>query len=512
VPDGAPAAEIAEERALLRVAGLHKRFGGVHALTGVDFTLRPNEIHALVGENGAGKSTLVKVLAGLVAPDSGEILLDGEPLRDGRSGRTDPSKIAVVFQELSIVPALSVLDNVFLGNVRVGRVYRRRPFVAEARQILASLGLAHIDVHQPAEKLTLAERQMVEIARAVSMDARIIILDEPTATLSDAEIQRVFAAIRALKDAGKAIIYISHRLGEVFELADRVTTFRNGARVSTSDVASISTDELVKGMIGRVVSLKRDDRRALRRDLNRPLLEVAGLSCPGSFTGFTVTVKRGEIVAVVGQVGSGADEVVRTLGGLNGEAYGSVHVNGRAVRLGSVYAALEHGLAYLSHDRAGEGLFLEAAVETNITSTILGALARGGWLRRSAEHRAARPLAGDFQIDVGRLRSLVSELSGGNQQKVSLAKCVARRPLVLLLNEPTRGVDVGARSEIYRLLRDLSAKGVSTLLFSSDLPEVMDLSDRIVTMFRGRVINTHVRSETDRLSVLRDILHPRAAA
>jgi ABC-type sugar transport system ATPase subunit len=496
-------------KTVLTVTGLRKTFGGVVALREVDFELKAGEIHGLCGENGAGKSTLVKILAGLIAPTAGHIEVEGVPLRPGR--RTDPRQISIVYQELSIIPDLTVLDNVLLGDREIGEIYVRSRYVDVVRRQLDALGLGHIDVNQLARQLTLAEQQLVEITRGVLRGARILILDEPTATLSDNEIRRVFAAVRWLRDQGSTVVFITHRLPEIFELTDRVTVFRNGERVLTEPTSALDTASLVNAMIGREVAA----RQAMRafRDAAPAVLELSGLSVPGHYDPIDLSVGKGEVVAIVGQLGSGADILIETIAGLRRTYGGAIRLEGAPVEVRSTAKAMRHGIAYVPEDRAGKGVFLDASVETNMSASILGSIARLGFLRRALEGKIARALAARFQIDPGRLHSEVSQLSGGNQQKVALAKAVAAEPRLLVLNEPTRGVDIGARSEIYKQLRQLAASGVVVLFFTTDIEEVQELADRVVTIFRGAVVSDRATRDVAMDIVLKDILHgPEPAA
>lgn len=491
------------EQPALVVEELRKRYGGVEALRGVNFELRRGEIHALCGENGAGKSTLVKILGGLVEPSSGRITVAGAPLRTGR--RTDPRLISIVHQELSIIPDLSVLDNILIGDDGLGEILRRSRYAADVRARLDQIGLSHVALDTPAKALTLGERQLVEIARGVARGARILLLDEPTATLSDAEIQRVFAAVRWLRDQGSTIVFISHRLPEVFELTDRVTVFRNGAHVLTADTASLTRAALVKAMIGHEVAA-RDHRSAVAPTDARERIALSRVALPGRLSPVDLSFRRGEIAAIVGQLGSGADLLVEAVAG--GRSYdGQILVDGEPVRCRSARDAIGCGIAYVPEDRAGKGVFLDAPVETNITASILAQLSRMGFLRHRMAAKSVRDLAGQFTIDPRRLPADVCQLSGGNQQKVAIAKAAALDPRVLVLNEPTRGVDIGARTEIYGQLRAIAATGVTVLFFTTDIEEVLEFADRVVTVFRGRIVSDRPIAGLGMDDILTDIVH-----
>lgn len=502
-----PAMDTATEhsRRVLDVKGLRKAYGGIIALKKVDFELAPGEVHGLCGENGAGKSTLVKILGGLVAPSEGEIIVDGTTLTPGH--RTDPRLISIVHQELSIIPDLTVLDNVLMGDDRIGELFLRTGYAPEVRRQLDTIGLSHVALDQPARELTLAEQQLVEITRGVMRGARILILDEPTATLSDNEIQRVFSAVRRLRDQGSTIVFISHRLPEVFDLTDRVTVFRNGEKISTTRTEDLTTDQLVRSMIGREVAAREHVAHHAEETQRPTRVRLGGFSVPGRFAPLDLKVGKGEIVAVVGQLGSGADIVVEALAGLRRGYDGSIEIDGSVVEARTTAQAIGHGIAYVPEDRAGKGVFLDATVETNITTSILDRVTRFGFLQFGKASERAKHLAGLFTIDPKRLPSEVSHLSGGNQQKVAIAKAVALDPRVLLLNEPTRGVDIGARTEIYRQLQELAKTGMVVIFFTTDIEEVHELADRVVTIFRGTVVADRGCAHASMDDVLTDIIH-----
>jgi ABC-type sugar transport system ATPase subunit len=491
---------------VLTAQGLSKRYGGVQALDDVCFELRAGEIHGLCGENGAGKSTLVKILGGFVTPDAGEVRVAGEPLVLGR--KVDPSLISIVHQELSIVPHLSVLDNVMLGAREVGAIYRRAAFRAKVRMHLDAVGLDHVEVDRPAVRLSLAEQQLVEIARGLARGARVLLLDEPTATLSDAEIERVFAVLRKLRDTGTTIVIISHRLDEVFALTDRVTVFRSGRHIFTRDTSGLTSAELVRAMIGRDVARGVRTARPRTSRSETPCLRLSQWTLPGAFAPFELDVARGEIVALVGQLGSGADVLLESMAGLHRGVRGRLDLDGRSVELRGIADAYRAGIAYVAEDRAAKGVFLDAPIGLNLVSQVLATVSRAGWLSQRLMSQRAAGLAKQFQIDPSRLPHEVSTLSGGNQQKVSLGKAVALQPRLLLLNEPTRGVDIGARSEIYaRLTAMTEASGLAILFHSTDLEEVMEIADRVITIYRGGVVRDAQRSDISADDVLHDMLH-----
>ena len=490
---------------ILIAQNLSKRYGGVQALCNVSFELRRQEIHGLCGENGAGKSTIVKILGGFVKPDAGTITVDGDPLPLGE--HVDPNLISIVHQELSIVPHLSVLDNVMLGAPEVRSIYLRNRFRAIVRQHLDGVGLPHIDPMQPASTLSLAERQLVEIARGIARGAKVLLLDEPTATLSDAEISRVFGVLRRLRDSGTSLVIISHRLDEIFALTDRVTVFRSGQHIWTRATQGLTSAELVHAMIGRdlvrgghVASIPSRLAGSLR-------VRTRSLAVPDRFTAFDLAFAPGQIVAIAGQLGSGADAFVEALAGLHPACTGHVELDGEPIVLNSIESAHAVGIAYVPEDRAGKGVFLDAPIGVNLTSHILSQISKRGWLSSTVDRSRALSLATEFQIDPARLPHDVSTLSGGNQQKVAIAKAAAMQPRVLLLNEPTRGVDIGARAEIYGRLQNMTQTGMTVIFSSTDLEEIMEVAQRVVTVYRGTVVRLLERGETSSNEILHDILH-----
>ncbi len=495
--------------AVLTVKDLRKSFGGIQALKGVDFDLHAGEIHALCGENGAGKSTLVRMIAGLMVPDEGEIRVDGALLRPGEL--TSPKQVSVVYQELSIIPHLSVLDNVLLGDPDIAQLYFRKRYKARVRETLDQLGLAGIPLDVEAGRLAIAEQQLLEICRAVMRGARVLILDEPTASLSDAEIQRVFETVRWLRSQGTAVIYISHRLPEIFALTDRATVFRNGRRILTKATADWTNDELVAEMIGREVTSAHSMRNRSELAAAETVVELERLGVAGKYRPVDLSFRAGEIVGVIGQLGSGANALIETLAGLEPHHAGSIRICGTPVDITSITAAMRAGIAYVSEDRAGKSLFLGAPIEVNLTAAILDRLNRAGILTLADARERAADLARRFQIDARRLPLAVSTLSGGNQQKVAIAKSVALEPKVLVLNEPTRGVDVGARTEIYREIQALARQGLVVLFFSTDLEEIRELSQRVLTVFRGEIVNDLPVEETTMDSILGDVVRGPAA-
>lgn len=495
---------------VLAVEGLSKRFGPITALSDVSLSLERGEIRAICGENGAGKSTLVKILTGVYRPDRGVIRIEGEVRDIRRPQHAQELGLALVAQELSLVPHLSIYDNIWLGNRSVPLLHRRQRLRQRAREALKTLGVDHLGLDTPVGALSIGERQLVEISRLLARNARVLILDEPTATLSDIEIEKIFAALKGLKAEGRSILYITHRLGEVFQICDSVTVLRNGAHVATRAVADIDRDGMIEMMLGRsFVEMYPETKHPG----NVPLLEVEGLCVPGSVADFSMTVPAGKVVCIAGQMGSGATEVVRALAGLAHDATGRVSVGGKPMPLGSVPKARARNVVFISEDRAHEGIFLHLRVLDNLVGTRLGRYSRFGVLSWPRLRTVAARLAGQVGLDRGRMYSMADELSGGNQQKLAFGRSIGHGVGgVLLMNEPTRGVDVGARAEIYALMRELCDLGYALVMTSSDLEEVVGISDLIITMYRGREVGRYDRTAVDTRTLLADITQPREPA
>jgi ABC-type sugar transport system ATPase subunit len=508
VPAGSPAGDKA--RAQVSVEGLTRSFGGATAVADVSFRVAAGEIHALVGHNGAGKSTVVKMLSGQLAPDRGAILIDGEPAELGSRQAAQRLGIALVDQELSVVPALSVLDNLLLGDVAAPLVNRRRAAVARCRRVLGDIGLDRLKPDQPLSSLSIGERQLVEIARALSQNARLVILDEPTATLSDTESQKVFAAIRKVAARGCSVIYVSHRLAEVLELCDTVTVLRDGRRIATTPAGELTVEALIVQMLGeaphRLRAARPPDPQAAHA------LRIERLSVPGRLAEFTLTAQAGRIYALAGQLGSGASDVLRALAGLHPSATGSVELRGRPVPFRSPVGAGRAGVAFVSGDRKSEGLFLGKSLAANLLATRLPALATAGVLRSRREQEAARSLARAAGLADRRLSEPVSVLSGGNQQKAFVGRCLGRDDVfALLLDEPTRGVDIGGRAAIHRVLRAAADAGLVVLFASTELEELLELGDVIVTMRECRMVARY-EGGAGGTTLMRDMTHGAAVS
>jgi len=479
---------------VLELRGVSKRFAGVQALRDIDLDLLPGEVHALVGENGAGKSTLVKILAGVHRPDTGVIRLRGHELvLHGPAGARDRG-IAVMHQQPNLFPDLSVAENVFAGRLPLtwpNRVDWRRTRAAAA-ELFGRLGV-RLRVTAPVRGLSVADQQLVEVAKALSVDAQVLVMDEPTAALTTREVERLFATVRQLRDHGVAVLFVNHRLDEVFALCDRVTVLRDGQHVITAPAADLTQAETVRHMVGRRIESLFPKQPA---EIGETALEVRGLTRAGAFRDVSFAVRRGEIVALAGLVGAGRSEVARALFGIDRADAGEVLVRGRRARLASPRDAMRAGLAYVPEDRHDQGLVLDFSVATNVSLPVLDRLSR---LLGTVDGRRERTLARDYSERL-HLRSTgvdqaVAGLSGGNQQKVVIAKWLATGPAVLLLDEPTRGIDVGAKAEVHRIISELAAGGLAILLISSELPEVLGMADRVVVLHEGRVADVMSRSE-----------------
>ncbi|WP_051712936.1 sugar ABC transporter ATP-binding protein [Actinoalloteichus caeruleus] len=468
---------------LVRMTGIVKTYPGVRALDSVDLEVRPGEVMGLVGENGAGKSTLLKVLAGVVSPDEGEVLVEGRPVR--MNGPRDAQRLglAVIHQELTLAPHLSVAENILVAAepTRFGMLDRRE-MERRTEAALSELGI-QLDPWVEVERLSLARRQLVEVARALAAKARLIVMDEPTSALTEDEVDRLLAVVRRLRDSGVSIVYVSHRMREIFEVCDRITVLRDGRHTGLSRADDTDPDALVARMVGREITQLYGERSDQARD--EVVLEVRNLSSGDRVRDVSLAVRAGEIVGLAGLVGSGRTETARAVFGADPHQ-GEILLRGRPVRFAHPKEALAEGVCYLSEDRKATGLFLEMSVRRNIAVTVPRTIAPKGWFRPRAERDVADRFRTSLRIACPSVDSLVGGLSGGNQQKVALAKWLATEPSVLLLDEPTRGVDVGAKAEIYRIIRELAAAGVAVLMISSELPEVIGMSDRIVVLSAGR--------------------------
>jgi len=476
----------------LRATGLCKRYGAVQALLDVDFELAPGEIVALLGENGAGKSTLVKVLSGLIIPDTGEIEIDGERVDLSSSAKSQAAGIAVVQQEYSTVGALSIAENLVLGRANAPFIWAGRALRDEAVRLLNEVGLGHLDPKTKVENLSVAEMQLLEIARVLSRDAKIVIFDEPTAALSDAESVRVLEVVRNLAAKGISVVYVTHRLPEVFEIADRVAIFRNGLSLPPLPIAGATVEKVIELMLGRELGSMFPERAESFGEERLRIEEavVAGLVAPVS-----ITARRGEILGLTGQLGSGADLVVKAIANEAEVLAGRIVVDGNPLTTRTRAEGLKRGITYCSPDRKRNGIFAGVSILKNLSSSWLRSTATAGVISSRVERDRANGYATSFAIDSKRLGANVGQLSGGNQQKVALAKWLGNDPTIFLVEEPTRGVDVGARSDIYAKLRGLCDLGMTIVVSSSDTAEVLGLCDTIATFYHGELVAVRPAAE-----------------
>ncbi|CAN7631908.1 sugar ABC transporter ATP-binding protein [Pararhizobium sp. LjRoot255] len=474
---------------VLEIRNVSKHFGAVKALTDVSFSLEKGEVHALCGENGAGKSTLMNIIAGVLQPNEGEILVDGARVKVTSPAVAQSLGLGLVHQEIALCPDATVAENMFMAATN----RRRSPFMnygkltRDAQAVMNRL--APIDVRRKVSELSISSRQLVEIAKALTLDCRVLIFDEPTAALTECEAQVLFSIIRDLKAHGISIIYISHRMAEIFSLCDRATVFRDGRYVSTEKVADVTPDDVVRRMVGREITQLYPAKQPEDERSGKNILSVRDLGDGIRFSGVNFELRKGEILGIGGLIGSGRTEMAEGICGLRPITGGEVRLHGQPMHARSYADAVKAGIVYLSEDRKGSGVFLDLSIAQNIAVLDLKALTgRAGLLNAKAEADLARDLVKRLGVRMGGIDMPVSSLSGGNQQKVAIAKQLAVHPKVILMDEPTRGIDVGAKSEIHRLLRDLAHSGIGIIVISSELPELLGLCDRVLVIREGRVM------------------------
>jgi rhamnose transport system ATP-binding protein len=485
---------------LLSLRNASMSFGAVHALTDVSIDLYGGEVHGLVGENGAGKSTLVKILAGVHRPDSGLLVANGEPtaLHSPAAART--AGIAVIYQEPTLFPDLTAAENIFMGRqpLRRGRRIDTRQMRAQAAALFERLGV-RLDPGRICRGMSIADQQIIEIAKALSLEARVIVMDEPTAALSAAEVARLFDVTATLRASGAAVLFISHRLEEVFEICQRVTVMRDGRRVLTSKLDGLTADDLVRAMVGRKLEEHAGDSRSAPGER---VLQVQRLTREGVFIDISFDVRAGEIVALSGLVGAGRSEVARAIFGIDRYDAGSVMVHGQPLRKSSPTSAMAAGVGFVPEDRRQQGLVMDMSVQQNMALASLSRLDHFGLISARAERNFAADWATKLRVRFGRLVDPVSQLSGGNQQKVVLAKWLGRSPSLLIVDEPTRGIDIATKAEVHRLLSALAGSGVAILMISSELPEVLRVADRILVMREGRLIAGYARADASEEKIM----------
>ncbi len=500
----------ASQDAVLTLSGVRKEFPGVLALDGVDFELRGGEVHALVGENGAGKSTLMKIISGAYRMTRGEMRMEGREVRVRNPRHAQDLGISIIYQELNLVPHLTVEENIFLGReprtplglIDAGQIR------SKCERLLVDLGVG-ISPAVRVSTLGVAEMQMVEIAKALAFEARVLIMDEPTSALTDRETETLFATITDIKSRGVSIIYISHRLEEIFRIADRATVMRDGRIVATHDVEGLSTGQLIREMVDREVN---DHYPKQPAPIGSVVLGVENLRAGTRVRGVSLELRAGEVVGLAGLMGSGRTELARAIFGADPIDSGRVTIHGVDLTPSSPNAAIRAGMGFVTEDRKGEGLVLQFSVCQNVTLPAIRSMSRAGVIDRAAERAAANRAIADLHIKTPTAEAQVSNLSGGNQQKVVLSKWLGIGARVLIFDEPTRGIDVGAKIEIYTLMNKLAGEGVAILMISSDLPEVLGMSDRILVMNEGRIAGELSRAEATQEKVLALAVDPVAGA
>jgi ribose transport system ATP-binding protein len=493
---------MSDNGAFLQMQNVSKAFPGVQALGGVTFEVACPEIHALVGENGAGKTTLMKILTGALHQDEGQIVMRGQTVAINTPSDAQALGISMIHQELSLIPYLTVGQNIYLGRepgARIPGVIDWRTLYDRAQQWLDRLNL-EVDARADVQELSIAQQQMVEVAKALSLDADLIVMDEPTSALTERETVVLFDMMRSLKEEGVSLIFISHRLEEVFEVADRVTVLRDGRLIGTESIARTDEDQVVRMMVGRELGEMYPQARAERREV---VLEATNLSDGDELHGVDLTLRRGEILGVAGLVGAGRTALAETLFGVRPAVTGEVRLDGRRVRVSSPGEAIRLGMGLVPEDRKQQGLFMNMAVRENIVISAMNQVTEWIFVNAAQANRLAKRFVERLDIRTPSLGQRVRNLSGGNQQKVIIARWLTLKPKVLILDEPTRGIDVGAKAEIHRLMSQLAQDGVGVLMVSSELPEILGISDRILVMREGRVAGVFARDEATQ----DDIMH-----
>ncbi|SJZ32755.1 sugar ABC transporter ATP-binding protein [Selenihalanaerobacter shriftii] len=485
---------------ILEMEGITKTFPGVKALDNVDLRLYKGEVHALLGENGAGKSTLMKVLNGIYENDSGTIYLKGNEVKFDNPKEAQKAGLAIIHQELELVPYLTIAENIFLGREPVkGLFVDTKCLIQNTKEIIDRLGV-DINPKSKIKNLNIGNQQMVEIAKALSQDANILVMDEPTSSLTPKEIDILFDLIDRLRAEGIAIVYISHRMEEIFEICDRVTVLRDGVNAGEVKIDETDEDELIKMMVGRKIEDRFPEIKENRSD---KILEVKDLTVPGKVDNVSFELYKGEVIGVAGLMGAGRTELAKSLYGLFNIQKGDIYLRGEKVEIRSPKEAIESGIYYLSEDRKGEGLVLSLSVQENTSLSVLNDLLEIGFINKKKEKQMANNYIQDLRIKTPHAKQQVRNLSGGNQQKVAIAKLLTTEPEIVILDEPTRGIDVGAKKEIYELISRLIQQGVAVILISSELPEILNLSHRILVMHEHRLTGEIAAKEADQEKVMK---------
>lgn len=496
-----------DQEFVLTVTGLTKSFSGVKALDNVQLTVRKGEVHALMGENGAGKSTFMKLLAGLLTPDSGEIILDGEPLTTSNVNGVLKKGISMIHQEILMVPELTVAQNIFLGRETNRSLFSwldDRKLTRQAGELLDQMGVS-IPPTARMKHLSVAERQMVEIAKAISNNAKVIIMDEPTSALADNEVATLFRLIRELTVKGVAIIYISHKMDEIFAIADTITVLRDGKYIVTKPASELNQRTLITLMVGREIDTLFPVSNSPKGD---EILSVRKLSRTGSFSDINFAVHAGEVLGLAGLMGAGRTEIARAIFGMDPISSGEIYLHGNAITIKSPYDAIRQGIGYVSEDRKAFGFIPRLSVRHNITLSSVATHTKGGFIQARRDAETANAMIADLRIKAASPNQQVTYLSGGNQQKVIIGKVLLSKPALIILDEPTRGIDIGAKAEIYKLINQLTADGLAVILISSELPEILGLSDRILVLSQGKQTALLSRTDATQEMIMRYAMHP----
>jgi ABC-type sugar transport system ATPase subunit len=480
-------------KTVLEMRNIHKRFPGVYALKNVNFELKAGEVHGLLGENGAGKSTLMKVLGGIYDIDEGEIYIDGQKVLIKNVKDSQNAGVSIIHQELVLVPYMSVAENIFSGREPVGKMgfIKKDVMLKEAQKLLDSFELG-IDASELVVNLNIAQQQMVEIARAISFNSKILVMDEPTSSLTEKEVEFLFKTIENLKSQGVGVVYISHRMSELFRITDRITVMRDGQYIGTKVTKETNVDELISMMVGRELT---DYYHRTFHELGENALEVKNLTKAGIFKDISFNLRKGEILGFSGLVGAGRSEIMKAIFGLDPIDYGEIYIDGKKVEIRSPNDAMDLGIALVPENRKDEGLILKGNVGYNMTLRVLDKFIKFAKVNKTKEDEIINTYIENLAIKTPSKSQLVSNLSGGNQQKVVIAKWLAAKPKILILDEPTRGVDVGAKAEIYAIMNRLVEEGVSIIMISSELPEIINMSDRVVVVHNGSIAGILNRDE-----------------
>lgn len=492
---------------LLKLSGIKRSYGAIHALKGVDFEIMPGEVMGLVGENGAGKSTLVKIISGFDNGYTGDYQFNGQSIRFPHPGKAEQAGIAIAQQELSLIATMSVAENIFLAGHNVPTFATKRSLVKMARPFLEEVGLEDVDPAMDVDRLSVGERHLVEVARLIAHDPQVLILDEPTAALGESDSIRILKMVSRLSERGKSIIYVSHRMDEIFKITDRITVLRDGESQAAREAKTLNVNSLVELMLGRELDNMFPKREPIVNKSD-PLIKVRNLWPDGLLEPINFDIYPGEILGLAGQLGSGSGEILSAIGGACKTQSGSLELEGETFLPKSPSHAIAKGIAYCSEDRKHDGLFLGRPIVENLSSPSLGSISKFGWRSNAKEQVLANDIAEKFTIDASRIHHEAGVLSGGNQQKVALGKWLSINPKVILVNEPTRGVDVGARAEIYAKLRALADDGAAIVVASTDIQEISNLPDRIITYYRGMQIGEIGLEDMTAANVLKQITDP----